>query len=640
MKKFLFILLFISQSLYSFNFSLLKNNQPNYLKMSQEEIFNYILSQTYVDNDNAILWIEKLYDFAKKTNNECIKEVIREILPYDIRLSKEEIIKKIKKDLIDLSIKSFAILNQKYNRFDENDKDEENDEEEFLADFSIYAKDSLEKLNPIFYSIFIDNEKLTKYFLDHSNDFTKLFSNEKHTSFFGSFVYCMLLGIGHKTLKLVLDFYPDIDMNYIEYNDNEDDDNEDYDDDDCRLIDYAIMCNYKDLVELLFTRFKSESYHIDKNELFDQPIVKAVELGLLDYVKFFVENGVLPNCYSLENEMDLVHLALENNFIDIARYLIDNGAYIEDDLLFFKGDLDFSKYLEKMFLLRNISSPLHIACLNGDICLVEELLKKGISPDIMDSRGRTPMLFIMDNLFYNNKEPFFMQSLWHQIENRKYFSNVDFDVYEQILDLLLKYGADVDARNNNADSALIICSRDCKDNKFISYLIRNGANTKFLNNQRVSFISNCIKNNFFIKNENVNVLELEDLLGRDALICLSIFYKFEDNEEKINFLLSGFDLNKKYYLEKSSVLHIAAANNNRFMVRYFVEKGIDVNIKNDYGYTPLFYAVYYGVEDIVKLLLELGADTSIKYIDGSLTVKDLAFARGHKEICELLSNYK
>lgn len=60
-----------------------------------------------------------------------------------------------------------------------------------------------------------------------------------------------------------------------------------------------------------------------------------------------------------------------------------------------------------------------------------------------------------------------------------------------------------------------------------------------------------------------------------------------------------------------TILHLAAANGTPRILKYLIGKGIDVNIKSDYGNTPLFWAVRARRAGNVKVLLDHGADCSI-----------------------------
>lgn len=65
-----------------------------------------------------------------------------------------------------------------------------------------------------------------------------------------------------------------------------------------------------------------------------------------------------------------------------------------------------------------------------------------------------------------------------------------------------------------------------------------------------------------------------------------------------------------------TALHYAVFYNHIDVVRYLVENGANVNQQNLSGLTPLFWSLDQGLYDIAKVLLEHGADTSIFSKDG------------------------
>ena len=66
-------------------------------------------------------------------------------------------------------------------------------------------------------------------------------------------------------------------------------------------------------------------------------------------------------------------------------------------------------------------------------------------------------------------------------------------------------------------------------------------------------------------------------------------------------------------------------------VKYFLEKGEDVNAKTDDGYTALIKATITGKFEIVKLLIENKADVNVKNENG-LSALMLAAYGGNLEI--------
>ena len=69
-----------------------------------------------------------------------------------------------------------------------------------------------------------------------------------------------------------------------------------------------------------------------------------------------------------------------------------------------------------------------------------------------------------------------------------------------------------------------------------------------------------------------------------------------------------------------------------------VNKGADVNEKNNAGFTPLHEGSYTGQKEIVELLITCGADVNTMKIDG-MTPLDMASFGNHNEITALLRNH-
>ena len=50
-------------------------------------------------------------------------------------------------------------------------------------------------------------------------------------------------------------------------------------------------------------------------------------------------------------------------------------------------------------------------------------------------------------------------------------------------------------------------------------------------------------------------------------------------------------------------------------IQELIAQGVDLNVQDEYGYTPLIWATSYSKPDIVKLLLDAGADDEIKDVN-------------------------
>ena len=87
-------------------------------------------------------------------------------------------------------------------------------------------------------------------------------------------------------------------------------------------------------------------------------------------------------------------------------------------------------------------------------------------------------------------------------------------------------------------------------------------------------------------------------------------------------------------------VHTAAINGDLVGVQAELDKGVDVNAKDEFGSTPLHGAAKGGHEEIVELLIVAGADLHARTVPllggGGWTPLHSAARQGHREIVELL----
>ena len=89
-------------------------------------------------------------------------------------------------------------------------------------------------------------------------------------------------------------------------------------------------------------------------------------------------------------------------------------------------------------------------------------------------------------------------------------------------------------------------------------------------------------------------------------------------------------------------IHDAAAVGDLAAIQAELDKGVDVNAKDNDGRTPLHYSANKGYKEIVQLLIGNGADVNAKVLSGKYngkTAVDIANQLNHPETVELLRKH-
>ena len=89
-------------------------------------------------------------------------------------------------------------------------------------------------------------------------------------------------------------------------------------------------------------------------------------------------------------------------------------------------------------------------------------------------------------------------------------------------------------------------------------------------------------------------------------------------------------------------IHDAARDKNIEVLKQHLESGIDVNLKDKFGDTPLHKAALNGHKAIAELLIEKGADVNIIISSGPLmgqSALDLAIKNKRNETADLLRKH-
>lgn len=105
--------------------------------------------------------------------------------------------------------------------------------------------------------------------------------------------------------------------------------------------------------------------------------------------------------------------------------------------------------------------------------------------------------------------------------------------------------------------------------------------------------------------------------------------RFDDVNEVITMLRIGVPINSQDK-DGYSAIYWAVFNSNTDVVNKLISKNADVNVRNNYYWTPLHAAAHNRNTDMMKLLLEHGAELSIRNNRGD-TALDIARTYLEKE---------
>ena len=119
-----------------------------------------------------------------------------------------------------------------------------------------------------------------------------------------------------------------------------------------------------------------------------------------------------------------------------------------------------------------------------------------------------------------------------------------------------------------------------------------------------------------ITNQKVDISKTQKLSEDFKTVCsLCRHGKFGDIEEMMNH--PDWSLSMDYQDDTgNSLLHIAAQNGNKRMVKLCLRRGADLNAQNLSGQTPLHFTYSYGYAEVGEYLVQKGADDSIRNKDG------------------------
>lgn len=279
-----------------------------------------------------------------------------------------------------------------------------------------------------------------------------------------------------------------------------------------------------------------------------------LEKGGLDELREVFNNysNILNKIKNIHGQTAL-HVASKHGHIDIVKHLTENFNSVIN--------INITDSIRK-------KTPLHVASENGHVDIVKYLLSKGANIYILDLSGNTALQYpvVNTNTAEQKLEEVVKCLIDEILFKRKKIKNAGFSFYKN-------HSAGATLGNKKIARMLIdneIIDADSKD-KQGNTLLQNAA-MNFDDRENLEFIKYLVED----KNVYINALDNDE----NTALHLNLLHIGNNSDETIKYLIDkGTDLSIKNK-DGDSVLYLAAKRENINAIKYLLLKGANIEINN------------------------------------------------------------
>ncbi len=358
----------------------------------------------------------------------------------------------------------------------------------------------------------------------------------------------------------------------------------------------------------------------------------AVKEKNISKIKQLLEEGADVNNLTRRGKSPLHLISLESGdieqIISTAKLLIKYGADVNQINYFsynmFKTALNNAVKLDNYPLVQlllkhkaepNIQggyydeTPLHFAIQNKNSHIARLLIESGMDIKLLHNTDGSALVSAIQRDMYD-----IVALIINKISIKDYNRLILHATDPGIIKLLIDHGADINAADKLGFTLLMNVT---KNNSFkaAAFLLKNGVEV----NKRDMFGDTVLSHTYsHLGHDYRKIISLLLQYGANPNILNNskqppIYSVLDNGNKAIAEILVAHGAKPFFENKHRTTLHLAARVQSRYIVDAILKQGIDINIQNIDGNTPLHYAArYYCEEKFFNYMVQQGADYTIR----------------------------
>ena len=376
-----------------------------------------------------------------------------------------------------------------------------------------------------------------------------------------------------------------------------------------------------------------------------------------ELVKFFTDMGIDTNLKGTGG-MNCLHIAADYGHLNLCKTLIneynvdvqlpDNNGWTTPHFSARYGSYEIFKYFINMGIDINLKTKdgmncLHIAAHYGHLNLCKALINEyNVDVQLPDNDGWTALHFSAENGSYEIVKYFINMGIDINLKTKHGMNCLhiaaDYGHTNLCKTLMKKHNLDLEEPNDNGWTALHYSAKN-DSYELVKFFTDMGIDT----NLKATDGINCL--HIAAEYENLNLCKTlineynvdVQIPDNDGWTALHFSAKNGNYEIVKYFINMGIDINLKTK-HGMNCLHIAADYGHTNLCKTLMKKhNLDLEEPNDNGWTALHYSAINDSYELVKFFTDMGIDTNLKATDG-MNCLHIAAQYGHLNLCKALIN--